>query len=79
VLLRPFSRTHVGAIGDCINVAARLMSAAAASETVVSTAFYQRLSEDEDVQARFHGTEPLEAHNVGRIKASKLGAPQERP
>ena len=74
VSLRPYSRLHIGAIGDCINVAARLMSAADASETVVSNAFYQGLPED--VQARFRDTDPVEARNVGRIKAWKLGAPQ---
>ena len=71
VSLRPYSRMHMGAIGDCINVAARLMSAADASETIVSNGFYQRLPED--MQARFRDTEPLEARNVGRIKAWKLG------
>ena len=71
VSLRPYSRLHIGAIGDCINVAARLMSAADASETVVSNAFYQGLPED--VQARFRDTDPVEARNVGRIKAWKSG------
>lgn len=71
VSLRPYSRTHVGAIGDCINVAARLMSVAGQSETVASNAFYQGLPED--VQARFSETDPVEARNVGRIKAWKLG------
>jgi class 3 adenylate cyclase len=74
VSLRPYSRMHIGAIGDCINVAARLMSAADASETIVSNAFYQGLPED--VQARFRDSEPLEARNVGRIKAWKLGVPR---
>ena len=72
--LRPFSRTHIGAIGDCINVAARLMSGADASETVVSNAFYQALPDD--VQARFRDTDPVEARNVDRIKAWKLGTPR---
>jgi class 3 adenylate cyclase len=72
VSLRPFSRTHIGAIGDCINVAARLMSIADQGETVVSNAFYQGLPEDR--QSRFRETEPIEARNVGRIKAWKLDA-----
>ena len=70
VSLRPFSRTHMGAIGDCINVAARLMNTAGQSETVVSNSFYQRL--DNALQSRFVESDPVEARNVGRIKAWKL-------
>jgi adenylate cyclase len=73
VSLRPYSRTHMGAIGDCINVAARLMSVASQSETVVSNAFYQGLPED--VQSRFRDADPVEARNVGRIRAWTLGVP----
>ena len=71
VSLRPFSRTHIGAIGDCINVAARLMTIAGPGEIVASNAFYQTLGEEE--QACFEGVEPVEARNVGWIKAWKLG------
>jgi adenylate cyclase len=67
--LRPFSRTHLGFIGDCINVAARLMSHATADEIIVSNSFYQRLSESS--RADFCHNEPVEAKNVGRIKAWK--------
>ena len=54
--LRPFSRTHIGFIGDCINVAARLMSHAIVDEIIVSNAFYQRLSEA--ARADFRGRNP---------------------
>ena len=67
--LRPFSRTHLGFIGDCINVAARLMSHATADEIIVSNSFYQRLSES--ARSDFSYNEPVEAKNVGRIKAWK--------
>jgi len=70
VSLRPFSRMHVGAIGDCINVAARLMSTAGESETVVSNSFYQRIPEE--IQGRFSEAAPIEARNIGRIKAWKF-------
>ena len=70
--LRPFSRTHIGFIGDCINVGARLMSHATADEIVVSNAFYQRLPEA--ARAGFSSQEPIEAKNVGRIKAWKVSA-----
>jgi adenylate cyclase len=70
VSLRPFSRLHVGAIGDCINVAARLRGPAGQSEVVVSNAFHEKLSEEG--QTRCAETEPVEARNVGRIRAWKL-------
>lgn len=70
VSLRPFSRTHQGAIGDCINVAARLMSTAGPSEVVVSNSFHRQLPEE--VQGDFREVEPIEARNVGRIKAWKF-------
>jgi class 3 adenylate cyclase len=43
VSLRPFSRLHVGAIGDCINVASRLLGLAGPGEVVLSNAFHQKL------------------------------------
>jgi len=70
VSLRPFSRTHMGAIADSINTAARLTATAGPDEIVVSNALFQRLPED--VQAKFHEMEPVEAHNIGRIRAWKL-------
>ncbi len=70
VSLRPFGRTHVGAIGDCINVAARLMAAAGPGEIVVSNSFLQALSED--ARAGFREIDPVEGRNVGRIMAWKL-------
>jgi class 3 adenylate cyclase len=70
VSLRPFSRTHIGAIGDCINMAARLMTVAGAGEAVVSNSFYQALAPED--QASFQEVDPVEARNVGRIKAWKM-------
>jgi adenylate cyclase len=72
VSLRPFSRLHIGAIGDCINVAARLRALAGQSEVVVSNAFYQTLSEEN--QRRSSEIEPLDARNVGRIRVWRLTA-----
>jgi class 3 adenylate cyclase len=69
VSLRPFSRTHMGAIGDCINVAARLMGTAGQGEIAVSNSYHQLLPEE--AQAGFQEMEPIEARNVGRIKAWK--------
>jgi adenylate cyclase len=65
--LRPFSRTYIGAVGDVINMAARLSSSAKPGQIVVSNLIYRALSGD--VQKRLRETEPVEATNVGRIKA----------
>ena len=70
VSLQPFSRRHVGAIGDCINVAARLMAVAGSSEIAVTNSLYEAV--DDETQALFREVEPVEARNVGRIKAWKL-------
>ncbi|MBC7815928.1 MAG: adenylate/guanylate cyclase domain-containing protein [Planctomycetaceae bacterium] len=70
VSLRPFSRSHVGAVGDCINVAARLMGTAGPGEIVISNSFLQSL--DEGSQTEFQEVQPVEAKNVGRIKSWKL-------
>jgi class 3 adenylate cyclase len=70
VSLRPFGRTHVGVVGDCINVAARLMSTAGPGEVVASNSFVQAL--DEPDRSKFQEVEPVEARNIGRIKAWKL-------
>lgn len=73
VSLRPFGRTHVGAVGDCINVAARLMAVAGPGEIVVSNSFLRTLKEGDSAQ--FQEIDPVEGKNVGRIKAWKLAAP----
>lgn len=65
--LRPFSRTHIGVVGDAINMAARLSSYAQPGQIVVSNIVYQSL--DPASQSQFRETEPIEAKNVGRIQA----------
>jgi class 3 adenylate cyclase len=70
VLYRPFSRSHVGIVGDAVNLAARLLAQAATHEIVVSNTYFQALPDRE--QAAFQELEPLEAKNVGLIKAWKL-------
>ena len=67
--LRPFSRAHMGCVGDAINMASRLMNAAASGEVVVSNMLYQRL--DPPLQTSFAALDTIEAKNVGRIKAWK--------
>jgi len=70
VSLRPFSRTHTGAVGDCFNVAARLMATATRGQIAMSNSCHELLPEES--QADFEEMAPVEARNVGRIKAWKL-------
>lgn len=67
--LRPFSRTHMGAVADAINLAARLNSFASAGEIVVSNVFYQKLPSAP--RSDFRELEPIEARNIGRVRAWK--------
>ena len=76
VSLRPFGRTHIGAIGDSINVAARLMASAESGDIVASNSFVQALSEES--RASFREMEPLEARNVGRISGWKMSGSETR-
>ncbi len=68
--LRPFSRTRIGAVSDAINMAARLQTCAIGGQIVVSNSFFHKLDEEE--QEAFTELEPLDARNVGQIKAWKL-------
>jgi class 3 adenylate cyclase len=70
VLYRPFCRSHVGIVGDAVNLAARLLAQAATNEIVVSNTYFQTMP-DRD-QLGFQEMDPLEAKNVGLIKAWKL-------
>ncbi len=73
VSLQPFGRTHMGVVGDVINMAARLMSTAGPSEIVVSNTLFCELSES--LHAEFSEVEPVDAKNIGRIKAWKTIPP----
>ena len=65
---RPFSRTHMAQFGDAINMAARLMSATGPANRDEQLALSQA---GDDMNIPFYEQEPLEAKNVGRIKAWK--------
>jgi class 3 adenylate cyclase len=69
--LRPFSRTHMGVIGDSNNLAARLNSAAGCDDIVVSNTLHQHLPDD--VRTEFCELAPIDAKNIGRVRAWKLG------
>lgn len=68
--LRAFSARHYGFIGDAVNLAARLTGTAGPGEIVVSNRFHQALGEGS--AAQFSETPPVDAKNVGRIKAWKF-------
>jgi len=70
--LRPFSRTHMGAVADAMNLAARLNAIAGPGEIVVSNLLHQALPDTE--LAAFTELEPVEAKNMGRVRAWKLAA-----
>jgi len=69
--LRPLSRTHMGGVADAINLASRLNGMAGCGEIVVSNVLYQRLPHT--AQRGFHELEPIDARNVGRVRAWKTG------
>ena len=63
---RPFSRTHVGFIGEPLNLAARLMGEAKSGEIFATNTFYEALVGDR--RALFEEVGVIEAKNVGRIR-----------
>jgi class 3 adenylate cyclase len=63
---RPFSRTHVGFIGEPLNLAARLMGEAKSGEIVATNTFYTRL--DPAHRGLFEQLPPIDAKNVGMIQ-----------
>jgi len=75
VSLRPFSRTYLGIVGDTINVAARLMSEAGPGEIIISNWLHHELGDASGHQ--FSELQPIDARNIGRIKAWKLALPSQ--
>ena len=73
VSLRPFSRTHMGVVGDNINTAARLMRVAGPNEIMISNAFRNCLPSD--AQSTFTEMPPVEAKNIGAVRAWKRSIP----
>lgn len=70
VQLQPFSPTRISAIGDAINITARLLEEAGPGEIVASNSLVQRLSPH--WQGQFRELSPIEARNMGLIKTWKL-------
>jgi class 3 adenylate cyclase len=67
---RPFGRSHLGVVGDAINVAARLLQYADSGEIVISNSYYRAL--DRQARAEFTQLNPVEARNLGKLQAWKL-------
>lgn len=63
---RPFSQTHLGFLGEPLNLANRLMSEATADQAVATNTFYMAI--DDTWRKAFEAIEPVEAKNVGRIQ-----------
>jgi class 3 adenylate cyclase len=72
VALRPFSRTHMGAVGDPVDIAVRLLAHAGPGEIAASNAFYQSLPDE--AKTVFAETTPVEAPSFGHIRAWRLAA-----
>jgi class 3 adenylate cyclase len=75
--LRPFSRYHVGFIGDAVNLTARLMSSAGPSEIVISNRFHHAL--DRSSKGGFKEIAPAEAKNMGLIKSWRWNGASDFP
>ena len=63
---RPFSRTHLGFIGEPLNLAARLMGEAKSGQIMATNTFYSALEPEH--RELFEEVEAIEAKNVGRIQ-----------
>ena len=61
---RPFSRTHVGFIGEPLNLAARLMGEAKSGEILATNTFYSALEPEH--RRLFEGVERSEERRVGK-------------
>ncbi len=62
---RPFSLTHLGFMGEPLNLAARLMIEATVDHAVATNTFYAGI--EEAWRGAFEAIGPVEAKNVGRI------------
>jgi len=70
--MRPFDPARLATIGDCIGLAARLLTVAQAGEIVVSNVLQRAL--DSGV-SRFEPLPPLEARNMGPLQPWRLTVP----
>jgi class 3 adenylate cyclase len=73
VSLRPFGRSHLGGLGEVINIAARLLSQAGPSEINVSNTFYEAINQN--YQAGFRQCQPFEARHMGTLQTWKMSFP----
>lgn len=70
--MRPYSRTHLSAVGDPLNVAAHLKEAAGPSDIILSKSFHRTL--DPTTRARFEPME-IQAQLLGHLGAYRLTRP----
>ncbi len=69
VTLRALDNAHLGVIGDCLNLAARLLPVAGPGEVVVSNVFRQALAAS---AFEFADCPPLDAKNLGSVRPWKM-------
>lgn len=72
VAQRPFDVSHLGAFGDCLNIAARLVHEAGPDEIVVSNVLRQALS---DGPYACEERSEVEIRNLGTVKSWRLAPP----
>ena len=72
VAQRPFDVGHLGAFGDCINVASRLLHTAGPDEIVLSNVLRQALSDDE---YSYEERPTIDIKNYGPVASWRLVAP----
>jgi class 3 adenylate cyclase len=69
---RAFDRARLEVIGECLNIAGRLLALASQNEIMVSNVAHQALLSS---PYEFVEQEPFQAHNVGTIRAWRLIPP----
>ena len=72
VAMRALDHARLGVVGDCLNIAERLLPVADQGQIVVSNVLYHALQAS---PYTFVEREPFEAHNVGLIRAWQLLPP----
>jgi adenylate cyclase len=68
--LLPFSRTYMGAVGDPINMTARLQRDTRTSEVLITNTLYHQL--DPETEGNFDEVGVVEAKNVGTLRAWRM-------
>jgi adenylate cyclase len=74
--LLPFSRTYMGAVGDPINMTARLQRDTRTSEVMITNTLYHQL--DPETESNFDEVGLVEAKNIGTLRAWRMNLEKAR-